>query len=202
MRAEVKPGRGRALTPRPGMLERGRGGTRGQGVWDPRPGHATHPLPLYDEAREGDGLWGPHSGVSPQEGCPHSPQPHHPCHLLRLCSKDDQLFISSMVGVPCPPPQAGVQAAGGAQDLFHTPAVGGTAPALSRRRVTATILFPFNSACVAPARSSSPSPPPRLVLSWGALLFFPPFPPPPSLHLIAALSRPPSCADPCPGAAN
>lgn len=161
----------------------------------------TH-LPLHGGAEEGaaSGV-SPQQRVSPKEGCPHNPKPRRPHHLLRLCSKDDQLFISSMVGVPCPPPQAGSQAAGGAQDRSHTPAVGGTAPALSRRRVTATILLPFNSACAAPARSSSPSPLPRLVLSWGALLF-PPFPPPPSLHLIAALSRPPSCADPCPGAAN
>lgn len=100
----------------------------------------------------------PTGGLSPQEGCPHSPQPRHPRHLLRLCSKDDQLFISSMARVPCPPPQASAQAAGGAQDRSHTPAEGGTAVVLSRRRVTATILLPFNSACVAPCAHP---PPPR-----------------------------------------
>lgn len=126
-------------------------------------------------------------------GCPHSPQPHSPHHLLRLCSKDDQLFISSMAGVPRPPPHPGAQAAGGTQDQPYIPTAGCTALAMSHRWEIATILFPFNSACVSLARSSSPSPSPRAGPEFGKLCFFPPFPPPPSLHLIAALSRLLSC---------
>lgn len=157
---------------------------------DPRPGHATHPLPLARWDWGGGGQWGPHSGGG---GCPHSPQPRSPHHLLRLCSKDDQLFISSMAGVPRPPPHPGAQAAGGTRDRLYTPTAGCTALAISRRWEIATILFPFNSACVSLARSSSPSPSPRAGPEFGELCFFPPFPPPPSLHLIAALSRLLSC---------
>lgn len=98
-----------------------------------------------------------------------------PQDLLRLCSKDDQLFISGMAGVPRPPPRPSTQATGGALDRPHTPTAGRAAPTMSRRREIATILFPFNSACVAPAGSSSPSLLPRAGPEFGELCFSLPF---------------------------
>lgn len=122
------------------------------------------------------------------------PQPGSPHHLLRLCSKDDQLFISSITGaLLCPLPCPSTQATSGIWHRLHTPRVGCVAPVMSLWLETATILFPFNSACVALALSSSPSPSPRAGPEFGKLLLFPPFPPPLSLHLIAALSRLLSC---------
>lgn len=102
------------------------------------------------------------------QGAPPAPSPQD---LLRLCSKDDQLFISGMARVPRPPPRPSAQATGGALDRLHAPTVGSAAPAMSRRREIATILFPFNSASVAPARSSSPSPSPRAGPEFGELCF-------------------------------
>lgn len=147
-------------------------------------------------------------GRHPRDSPPRGTPPRSPHHSLRLCSKDAQLFISSPAGGPAPaaacpplpfPPPQGAQAARGPPEQMPSPSAGRTPPLESHRRARATILFPFNSACGS-GELSTPSPRlgPRAELPGGGgrggdTLLFPPFPPPPCLHLIAALSGPLSC---------